>query len=170
MKWTKVFFIYKSSILEKCRSKNIVWRSAQRIPSAEYIIKLEPFFMHEILKWLPYALGEATGRYWILMIQPFFFFSKNSRNQPDSQPYNCRYLPPDIFSAKRVTIWVKLTGPGASPTMLLASASEMGLPEVQNKCSLNGVFFVIFKSNSSNAAIKLISAYIAFALHIQYVT
>ena len=37
-------------------------------------------------------------------------------------------LPPAIFSAKRVTIWVKLMGPGASPTMLLASASDTGLP------------------------------------------
>ena len=37
-------------------------------------------------------------------------------------------LPPAIFSAKSVTIWVKLMGPGASPTRLLASASVMGRP------------------------------------------
>merc|ERR1712203_1008644 len=37
-------------------------------------------------------------------------------------------VPPDIFSAKRVTIWVKLMGPGASPTMLFASESLMGRP------------------------------------------
>ena len=37
-------------------------------------------------------------------------------------------LPPAIFSAKRMTIWVKLTGPGASPTIPEASPSEMDLP------------------------------------------
>merc|ERR1712165_682967 len=36
--------------------------------------------------------------------------------------------PPAIFSAKRVTICVKLTGPGASPSMPDASPSEMDLP------------------------------------------
>jgi hypothetical protein len=37
-------------------------------------------------------------------------------------------LPPAIFSAKRMTIWVKLTGPGASPTIPAASPSEMERP------------------------------------------
>merc|ERR1719278_837942 len=41
-------------------------------------------------------------------------------------------VPPDIFSAKRVTIWVKLMGPGASPTMLFASESLMGRPMPSN--------------------------------------
>ena len=36
-------------------------------------------------------------------------------------------LPPDIFSAKSVTIWVKLIGPGASPTY------RWGISSIQNK-------------------------------------
>ena len=36
--------------------------------------------------------------------------------------------PPAIFSAKRMTIWVKLTGPGASETIPWASPSEMERP------------------------------------------
>jgi hypothetical protein len=39
-----------------------------------------------------------------------------------------KLLPPAIFSAKRMTIWVKLTGPGASPTIPEASPSEMERP------------------------------------------
>ena len=42
------------------------------------------------------------------------------------------YLPPAIFSAKSVTICVKLTGPGDSESMLLASPEEMDLPTAAN--------------------------------------
>ena len=41
-------------------------------------------------------------------------------------------LPPAIFSAKSVTICVKLTGPGDSESMLLASPEEMDLPTAAN--------------------------------------
>ena len=42
------------------------------------------------------------------------------------------HLPPAIFSAKSVTICVKLTGPGDSESMLLASPEEMDLPTAAN--------------------------------------
>merc|ERR1719251_161754 len=41
-------------------------------------------------------------------------------------------VPPAIFSAKSVTICVKLTGPGDSESMLLASPEEMDLPTAAN--------------------------------------
>merc|ERR1711990_643907 len=58
-------------------------------------------------------------------------------------------VPPDIFSAKRVTIWVKLMGPGASPTMLFASESLMGhvggvTPPVVGVVALNDVVVLDF--------------------------
>ena len=42
------------------------------------------------------------------------------------------YLPPAIFCANIVTSCVKLTGPGASASMLEASESEMDLPTLEN--------------------------------------
>ena len=42
------------------------------------------------------------------------------------------YLPPAIFSAKSVTICVKLTGPGDSESMLSASPPEIDLPTAAN--------------------------------------
>ena len=41
-------------------------------------------------------------------------------------------LPPAIFSAKSVTICVKLTGPGDSESMESASPPEMDLPTAAN--------------------------------------
>ena len=41
-------------------------------------------------------------------------------------------LPPAIFSAKSVTICVKLTGPGDSESMLSASPPEIDLPTAAN--------------------------------------
>merc|ERR1712203_558337 len=47
-------------------------------------------------------------------------------------------VPPDIFSAKRVAIWVKLMGPGASPTMLFASESLMGADALEGLLEVGG--------------------------------
>ena len=52
----------------------------------------------------------------IIMISAIIDIQKPTEGNHIWRPYWMWKLPPDIFSAKSVTIWVKLIGPGASPT------------------------------------------------------
>ena len=75
-----------------------------------------------------------------------------------------RHLPPAIFSAKSVTIWVKLMGPGASPTRLFASASEIGRP-ILTKASFRSLAVMIPSLSTSMIPKASLNSWICFWLN-----